>query len=427
VRILFYNHAPELGGAERSLLAIMDRARDAGHEILFCAPPGPLTDAVRHLQVLARPVHEFEVGYTRAPWTMAKYLGRLLLPVHDLTQAAEQFRPELIHANTPRSGLVAAQAVGLLRRRPALVVHVRDSLRHGRSDWLVSMVIGSRADAIVAISHFVAESLQIERQKVRVLHNAIDLQQYAYDAAKGHDLRRLLGIAPEVPLLAVAGQITPWKGQLEAMEALSQVRRRLPMAHLLIAGSVKFTGSHRRYDNPAYYRELVARSTRADIAGHVHMSGEVEASAIYSAADVLLVPSWAEPFGRVVIEAMSARCPVVATAAGGIPEIIEHEVEGLLGPPRDPVALAHASLRVLGDPALRQQLVSNGSRSVAGRFSLDGYMQQLTAIWIAACSHGAVPYPTDPPRYRRRAVEAMPASPERESRDLSSLPEHTLG
>jgi hypothetical protein len=137
----------------------------------------------------------------------------------------------------------------------------------------------------------------------------------------------------------------------------------------------------------------------------------MDASAIYAAADVLLVPSWAEPFGRVVIEAMSARCPVIATAAGGIPEIIEHGVDGLLVPPIDPVALAHASLRVLGDPALRQRLVSNGMRRVAGRFSLDGYMQQLTAIWETACSRGVVPYPIEPAWPRVSALEPFMRQP----------------
>jgi glycosyltransferase involved in cell wall biosynthesis len=403
MRILFYNHAPELGGAERSLLAMMGRTREAGHEIVLCAPPGPLADAAHHLDLAWHAVSEFEVGYTHNPCTLLKYLGRAALPVRDLVQAGQMFRPELIHANTARSGLIAAQALQVLCRRPALVVHVRDSLQHGRTDRLVSAVIRSQAEAVVAISRFVAETLQVDRRKVWVLHNAIDLQQYACSAAKGQGLRQLLGIAPEAPLLAVAGQITPWKGQLEAMDALAVVRRWLPATHLLVAGSVKFSGSHRRYDNHGYYRELVARSKRADIAGYVHLCEEMDASAIYSAADVLLVPSWAEPFGRVVIEAMSARCPVIATAAGGIPEIIEHGVEGLLVPAIDPVALAHASLQVLGDPALRQRLVSNGSRRVAGRFSLDGYMQQLTTIWEAARSRRAAPYPVAPP-WRRVSV-----------------------
>jgi glycogen synthase len=151
----------------------------------------------------------------------------------------------------------------------------------------------------------------------------------------------------------------------------------------------------------------VARSKRADIAGYVHLCEEMDASAIYSAADVLLVPSWVEPFGRVVIEAMSARCPVIATAAGGIPEIIEHGVEGLLVPPTDPVALAHTSLQVLGDPALRQRLVSNGSRRVAGRFSLDGYMLHLTAIWDIARSRDAAPYPIEPAWRRVSAPDPL--------------------
>ena len=399
MRILFYSHAPELGGAERSLLSVLVHSRRAGHEILLCAPSGSLAQAARQHGLAVRQMPPFEIGYTRNPARLLRYAMRAVGPIHSLVLAIRRFAPDLLHANTSRSGLVAAQATRFVYPRPALVVHARDALNHGRSDWMVSSVIGSQADVIIAISHFVAECLAIDRTRVRVLHNAIDQQEYQRDIPKGERLRHRLGIRIGVPLLAVAGQITPWKGQLEAISAFALVRQQHPEAHLLLAGAVKFTGNHRRYDNRDYHLQLVARGKEPDVAGHVHLSGEIaDANAIYSAADALLVPSWEEPFGRVVIEAMAARCPVIATAAGGIPEIIEHGVEGLLVPSRNPAALGQAALALLRDPTMAALLIEHGRRRVAGRFTMGAYMLQLQAIWTAVLSSGAIPFPSEPPR-----------------------------
>jgi len=109
----------------------------------------------------------------------------------------------------------------------------------------------------------------------------------------------------------------------------------------------------------------------------------------------LLVPSWAEPFGRVVVESMAAGCPVVALDVGGIPEIITHGVDGFLVPPRDPAALVSAVLTILRDDELRGRLVRQARLTVTERFSLAAYMPQLLAIWesvAAAPSARHAPY-----------------------------------
>jgi glycosyltransferase involved in cell wall biosynthesis len=266
---------------------------------------------------------------------------------------------------------------------------MRDALRPTLAGRLVARIIGAEADAIVAISRYVAQEVRVPAGTVHVLHNAIDPCQYRFSPDKGSALRRRLGIPQEAPLLAVVGQISPWKGQHEAIEALAAVRKACPATHLLVAGSVKFLGAHCRYDNQEYYDALVARSQDPDVAGFVHLAGEVgDAGAIYSAADALLVPSWAEPFGRIVIEAMAARCPVIATAAGGVPEIMTHGVNGLLVAPRDPAALAGAALTLLRDAALRDALAHNAYEMVAERFSMADYTLHMQDIWTKTSTHG---------------------------------------
>src|SRR4029079_2728177 len=177
------------------------------------------------------------------------------------------------------------------------------------------------------------------------------------------------------------GQITPWKGQREAIEALAQVRTVLPDARLLIAGSAKFTGRPRQYDTEAYRQELVARAAQPDLAGAVHLTGEIgDVAAVYSSATVVLGPSWYEAFAMVVREALAARRPLIASAAGGNLEIIRHGVDGWLVPPRDPAALARAARALLRDAPLRETLAAQGHARIMERHTIGPYMQRFAEI-----------------------------------------------
>ena len=389
MRILFYNHAGEISGAERVLLDVMEHTRAAGHTVLLCAPPGSLVDEAHRAGLPVRPVAQLTIGYARNPLMLARYLARAVVPLLDLARAVQRFHPDVVHANSIRSGVIAVLALRYLYRPPRLAVHMHDALGRGRLDRLVANMLAGRTDSVVAISRYVARSLSVDRDKSHVVYNAVDLERYRHDDQAGWALRERLGIPLQAPVLAVVGQITPWKGQREAIEALALVRQRHPDARLLVAGSIKFAGAHRRYDNGAYHAQLVQRAGQPDVAGFVHLLGEVEdTAAVYAAATALLAPSWAEPFGRVVIEAMAAGCPVIATAAGGIPEIITDGVDGLLVPPKDPSALAHAVERLLDDPSLRQALIQNGGATVTRRFAVGEYVPRLLDIWGLAHADG---------------------------------------
>jgi L-malate glycosyltransferase len=383
-RVLLYNHAAEISGGERSLLAIAGRAIVNGYEVLLCCPPGPLEKLATSQRITVALVAPLVLGRSRNPVVLARYLLRALRPAADLRRAVRRFRPEIVHANTVRGGLIAIAALRLTSPGPRLLVHVRDVLEGSLLDRLTARALGRGAHSIIAISRYVARAFSAGPIDIRVLHNAIDIRRYAPSTVGGQAVRHQLGIPPDAPLLIVAGQISPWKDQLAAIDALAHVRQHYPSAHLLIAGGVKFSGKHRRYDNDDYMATLRRRAGKQDVVNHVHLPGELDDIASgFSAATVALVPSWTEPFGRVIIEAMAARCPVIGTAAGGIPEIITDGLNGLLVPPRDPPALARATIRLLDDAALRQALVERASRQLAERFSLDDYFDRLNAIWRA--------------------------------------------
>ena len=165
------------------------------------------------------------------------------------------------------------------------------------------------------------------------------------------------------PVLALVGQITPWKGQEEAVRAIARVRAAYPSAILLLVGEAKFVSRATRYDNRSYLRRLHETVAELGLGDAVRFLGEREqVPDILRACDVALLPSWEEPFGRAVVEAMAMGTPVIATSVGGPAEIIRDGVDGVLVAPRRTDELAAAIIELLADEPAAVRWVSRHGR-----------------------------------------------------------------
>jgi len=184
-------------------------------------------------------------------------------------------------------------------------------------------------------------------------------------------------------LLGVVAQLTPWKGQDTAVQALGILCSQGIDAHLLLVGSAKFRSPAARYDSQAYVRRLRRLVTAGGLEDRVSWLGEREdVATLVRALDLVLVPSWEEPFGRVVLEALALQVPVIATDVGGPREILTEGREGLLRPPRSPEAWAQA-IRTLADDA--------GARERMGRLGRARVQEAFTLQQHAAGRSGAPP------------------------------------
>jgi len=374
IRVLYLDHATELAGAEVSLLGLLSRLRRERVQPTLACPPGQLARRVAELGV---EVDEFQPGKLRDGVRTLRSLGRLRAGRAALRRIIGSQPFDIVHANTLRTAAYAAATVR--GRRPLLVWHVRDW--HVPA-WARRWLLG-RCDAAIAPSRFIAESLG-NSAKVRLVRNGIDPAVTPGPEA-GAAFRRELGIPLDAPLAGCLGRLLEWKGQHHFVEAAAQVAARLPTARFLIVGSALY-GDERR-DYPAL---LKRKAAELDIAERLLFTGHRDDPlAALTAMDVVVNCSANEPFGRVVIEAMACRRPVVAFSSGAIPEIVEDGVSGRLVPLGDVRAMAQAICELLVAPEQARALGEAGRRRVESEFGLAASARATEAVYEELISASA--------------------------------------
>ena len=216
-----------------------------------------------------------------------------------------------------------------------------------------------------------------------VVPNAVELSRFAGVGLPRADARARLGLRGDGPVLAVIAQITPWKGQDDAIRCVRELLPAHPGLQLLLVGSAKFDSAATRYDNNAFLETLRREVAGRGLADSVRFLGERrDVPEILGAVDLLLVPSWEEPFGRTIIEAMASGVPVVATEVGGPPEILGAgpERSGLVLAPRQPRLWAREIQRLLGDPAELARMAGHGRDDARRRFGVERHVAAILGV-----------------------------------------------
>jgi glycosyltransferase involved in cell wall biosynthesis len=298
-----------------------------------------------------------------------------------IRRLARDTAADVIHANSFRAGLAASFAARLGARRP--LVHLHDCLPSTASARATEQVLSRSAATILANSSYTAACFNGGRSRapVAIVHNPIDLDRFQPEKVDRAEARAELGLDPDQFVIAVLAQITPWKGQDTALEATGVLRDRGLDVHLVLAGEVKFRRPLTRYDNDAFLRDLRDSVRFLGLEDAVSFTGDcADPPRLLRAVDCVLMPSWAEPWGRVVVEAMAMGTPVIATSVGGPTELVEDGRNGLLAVPRNPAAWADAVHRVMTEPGLRDEMVTAG-RETARRFSRDAYVERILGVY----------------------------------------------
>jgi len=291
-----------------------------------------------------------------------------------------------------------ALAQQLRRLRPALV-HCTNGLRAHRLDILLcaslnipvichmhgfETLTGLERLAARRVARFIyisrAIAADFERQGVPAEKGVVIPNALPAEALSQPDPlpRAELGCGSEDFVVANVGRLVRWKGQEVFLRAVARLAQPHPNLRAWLVGAADDNEPSR-----AYAAELQALAGQLGIADRVVFAGRrPEPLRVMAAADVVVHSATSpEPFGLVLLEAMAVRRPLIATAAGGVLEVVDPEVNGLLVPPNDDQALAKSIERLMLNPALRARLGAAGRQKVETSFSLAEHVERVTALY----------------------------------------------
>jgi glycosyltransferase involved in cell wall biosynthesis len=361
VRVLELLATGTNGGAQEhvfGLLSRIDAARYDVHVVSLSAG-----SAVRKLEHRGIPVTVIdEPDDAIATGALAALMGDL--------------RPEVIHNHMYRAELVGTRAAIALgevgRSRPYVVSTVHSSRVRSDEDRAVLRRLTPRMDRLIAVSRSIVEKLRHEGRDtapITLIHNGVDLERYDHQDPCC-TLREEYGLPGDAPIVGVVARLEPEKGHPTLLDAWPAVLRAVPKARLLVVGE----GSRRE--------ALEEQAEALGIAHAVVFTGRRDdVPAVTAALDVAVLPSYREAQGLTILEAMALSRPVVASNVGGIPEMVEDGVTGLLVPPHDPEALAAAIVRLLTDHPLADMLARAGHDLVHERFCIQLMVDAVEAIY----------------------------------------------
>jgi glycosyltransferase involved in cell wall biosynthesis len=234
-----------------------------------------------------------------------------------------------------------------------------------------------KAAAVTAVSSFqareIARDSQIKEDHISVIPNPISesLLQDALSQTRTE---------PQSPVVLYTGRIEHRKGTLDLLQSIPAVASTFPDVKYLVVG-----GRHNSIDDKTLNETL----NRPGVGEHTELVGHVQWQQLadwYRRASVFVMPSLYETFGISVIEAMAFGLPVVATNVGGLPEVVQDGVTGILVPPKDPNALADAVIRLLRDSDLRRRMGDAGRERVLKEFRVDRIVEQTLKVYQSVCS-----------------------------------------
>lgn len=364
-RILYLVTLGTWGGAQRYVFDMATAAKEAGHEVLVVTGPGRLAN---RLEASGVPTH-VTTHFRRGIQIRAE-----IASFQALLTVIRTFKPDVVHANSSKAGVLGILAARLSGVRRTIFTAHGWAFTEQRPwfqksiFWVGYYLTIMLADYTICVSQGIKEGtrrMPFVRSKISLIYNGVELAPLlTREAARAH-------LAPNVSLpfwIGTVAELHPNKHLDLLIEAFALITHDYPDVYLAIIGE----GSERE--------RLEQLITTHDLKDRIALCGHQEPAIQYlSAFDIFVLPSRTEALGYVLLEAGLARLPVVASAVGGIPEVIRHEETGLLFPSGDTGALTAALTRYLDDPGLREHMGNALYEHVTKHFSKERMVRKTLA------------------------------------------------
>ena len=357
LRTLHVNTARTWRGGEQQVYYLTTGLRELGHAAdLVCQPGSPLAEKAKAAGV---PVYEIAM---RGEWDVAAAVR--------LARRISTGRYGVVHGHTSHSHAMIGLASWMLIRRPKRIVARRVDFRIDRH-WLSKMKYKIWADRYIAVSEAVKRIMVsggVPAAKVSVVNSSVDLARF--ENVEVGDLRGEFGLPDDAILIVDAAYLVEHKAQKYLVGAMPEVIEKCPTAYCLLVGDGELRP------------QLEAQVKTLGLEGRVIFTGfRDDALRFIKGADVSVMSSQEDGMGNSVQETLALKRPLVATNAGGIPEMAVDGVNAIVVQRKDSHALADGIIRMLADPEMAKRLGEGGRRTVEEKFTTTRMVERTLGVY----------------------------------------------
>jgi glycosyltransferase involved in cell wall biosynthesis len=381
-RILYLNPTSEVGGAERSLLDLLEHLDRKQYYPIVCFPSeGKLAGKLSGMGIEMKmiPLHK-EISRLSRQNGNRRLLHLLSTPWRlfpTITKTAGFVRSkhvDLIVTNGIKCHVIGSIVSSMTGAK--LIWHVRDFIETGLARFLLTSMGRFFPDRIITNSDAVG-SFFVNSGRTETVYNGVDLARFDSEVDGGR-IRSEFKLGKDNMLIGTIGHFAPLKGYEQLLEAMEKVVGEGFDVKLALVGDSIYPHSN------TYKQKILSLVNSMGLRDRIIFTGfRDDIPELLASFDLFVLPSRSEGFGRVNLEAMAMGKPVISTSVGGIPEVVSDEITGILVPPGNSTALSHAIMRLLSDSHLRKSMGRKGRRRVEEQFSLQAHVQRIEEIYQA--------------------------------------------
>jgi glycosyltransferase involved in cell wall biosynthesis len=362
IKVLFVIKPVQWSGADRVLLDVATRLNKEKYQVIFAIiglhpdDEAAIPDSFPQIRFEMPNLHGWRQFFfsLKLCWVMFKH------------------KIDIIHMNSYHPGNYCRLSAFFMRV-PIIIDHWHGFNRFSLKRRMLCRLFNLFTDLSFAVSAGVGEYVQqqcgTDPAKIRVLYNGVDLAPLPNQKSR-QEIRAELGLDPDQPVVGLVARLDHRaKGHLELIQAMSSLKETHPFHVLMVGGG-------RRQE------EMQELAASLGLQERVHFLGNRrDVPALLQAMDIFVLPSHSEGVSLAVLEAMAAGLPVIVSEVGGLPEIVRHEENGLLIPPKDPEALARSLARLLENPGLAASLGQKAREHIETHYSLEKMGQVVNAAY----------------------------------------------
>lgn len=376
MNILILHTSSDMYGASKILLIVVNIFRKHNYNVtVVLSEDGPL---VEEIGKSGAEVKIIRLGILRRKYmNVPGLINRVSVSLKArklLNQLIEENKPDIIYSNT--TGVVIGAFLAKSKKIKH-IWHVHEIItKPALFTRIIGFLLNNFSDTVIVVSDAVKKhwSRSVDLRKISRIYNGIDMEPFAVQSSS---IRTELGIPEGAVLIGMIGRVNHWKGQDYFLEIARLLNPKFPLLYFLLAGDA-YPGNENLVD------ELNENIKRSGFSTNIFNIGyRTDIVNIMNGLDIFISPSTLpDPFPTVILEAMSAARPVVATSHGGAPEMIEDGKSGILIPVRNASLAAEKISTLIEQKDLRVKMGERGLERVTGLFSHEAFEKAILAVFV---------------------------------------------